>query len=80
LGLPLVDRPYVQPVSFTVWRSAASAATFTHSPEGHRAAVQRVRRSQGDLVERHSSGRFEPYRCEGTWKGRDAASLTSTLA
>jgi hypothetical protein len=32
--------------------------------------VRRVQRAQPDVVARFSSGRFEPYRCEGTWKGR----------
>jgi hypothetical protein len=29
LGLTLVDRPYVQPVSFSVWRSPQGATSFT---------------------------------------------------
>ena len=72
LGLPLVDRPYLQPVSFSVWRTPQSAQNFAYRQEGHRTAVERVRRSQDDLVERYSSGRFEAYRCEGTWRGRNA--------
>jgi len=78
LGLPLVDRPYVQPVSFSVWRSHQSAVTFAHREQGHRDAVRRVRRSQRDLVGRFSSGRFEPYRCEGTWKGRNPLGLAAS--
>ena len=75
LGLPLVDRPYMQPVSFTVWRSSASASTFAHGEQGHRDAVARVRRSQPSLLDRYSTGCFEPYRCDGTWKGRNALQL-----
>jgi hypothetical protein len=71
LGLPLVDRPYVQPVSFSVWRTSQSAMAFAYREKGHPAAVARVRRSQSDLMDRYSTGSFEPYRCEGTWKGRD---------
>jgi hypothetical protein len=78
LGLPLVDRPYVQPVSFSVWRTPQSAMTFAHRDQGHRDAVRRVRRSQHDVVERFSSGRFEPYRCDGTWNGRNALGLASS--
>ena len=73
LGIPLVDRPYAQPVSFSVWRSAGSAAEFAYRGEGHRHAVERVRRSQPDLADRYSAGRFEPYRCEGSWNGFEAA-------
>jgi hypothetical protein len=70
LGLPLVDRPYTQPVSFSVWRTPQSARQFAHREAGHRDAVRRVQRSQHDVVARFSSGRFEPYRCDGTWRGR----------
>jgi hypothetical protein len=71
LGLPLVDRPYVQPVSFSVWRTSQSAMAFAYHEKGHSAAVARVRRSQGDLMDRYSTGSFEPYRWDGTWKGRN---------
>jgi hypothetical protein len=77
LGLPLVDRPYTQPVSFSVWRTRQSAMRFAHRDEGHRDAVRRVQSSQRDVVDRFSSGRFEPYRCEGTWKARNVLSLAS---
>jgi hypothetical protein len=75
LGLPLVDRPYMQPVSFTVWRTSESALTFAHRDQDHRDAVARVRRSQDDLMERYSTGSFEPYRCDGTWKGCNVLEL-----
>src|SRR6266536_3011157 len=69
LGLPLVDRPYVQPVSFSVWRTTASATTFAYREQGHRDAIACVQRSQTNLLDRSPTGSFEPYRCEGTWKG-----------
>ena len=69
-ALPLVDRPYTQPVSFSLWRTPESATRFAHREGGHRDAVRRVQRSQPDLIPRFSSGRFEPYRCQGTWNGR----------
>src|SRR5262249_21612797 len=50
LGLPMVDRPYVQPVSFSVWRTAESATTFAYHGQGHQDAVARVERSQHDLL------------------------------
>jgi hypothetical protein len=71
LGLPLVDRPYMQPVSFSVWRTSQSAAAFAYQNQGHRTAVARVRRSQADLMDRYATGSFEPYRCTGTWNGHD---------
>ena len=77
-GLPLVDRPYVQPVSFSLWKSAESATTFAYRDEGHRDAVARVRRSQKNLLDSYSTASFEPYRCDGAWKGNNplAAALS----
>lgn len=69
LALPLVDRPYMQPVSFSLWRTSQSAMAFAYQEGGHSAAIARVRRSQSDLMDRYSTGSFEPYRCDGTWKG-----------
>lgn len=69
LGVPLVDRPYAQPVSFSLWRSADAAMDFAYRQSGHRDAIRRLRRSQHNVVARFSSAGFEPYRCEGIWKG-----------
>jgi hypothetical protein len=71
LGLPLVDRPYTRPVSFSLWRSSRAAQAFAYGSSGHREAIERVRRVQGDLMHRHSAGRFKPYRSAGTWLGRN---------
>jgi hypothetical protein len=79
LGLPLVDRPYVQPVSFSVWRTQESAIAFAHRGTGHRDAVARVRRSQHNLLAHYSTASFEPYRCEGTWKGREPVQVAQTV-
>jgi hypothetical protein len=60
----------VQPVSFSLWRSAHSAGAFVSEEQGHRMAVARVRKAQDDLVDRFSVGQFDPYRSRGTWNGR----------
>jgi hypothetical protein len=78
LGIPLVDRPYLQPVSFSVWRTPQTAAAFAYRGDAHREAIGRVGRSQHSLMARHSVGRFEPYRCEGTWNGRSPLGLVSS--
>ena len=80
LGLPLVDRPYVQPVSFSVWRTSQSTTTFAYREKAHRDAVARVQRSQGNLLDRYSKASFEPYRCDGTWKGRNPLALAQSAA
>ena len=71
LGVPLVDRPYTQPVSFSLWRTREAAMAFAHRESGHRDAIRRLQRSQHNVVARFSSAGFEPYRCQGTWNGRD---------
>jgi hypothetical protein len=71
LGIPLVDRPYMQPVSFSLWRSAEAVRQFARRAEGHQHSVQRVQRSQHDLHARYSTASFEPYASEGTWRGRN---------
>jgi len=70
-GIPLVDRPYTQPVSFSLWRDVGSFAAFAHRGDGHHDAITRVRKSQASLLDRVSSGRFLPYRSEGSWQGRN---------
>lgn len=74
LGLPLVDRPYTQPVSFSLWRSATEARAFAYRNRAHREAIERVRHGQPDLIRSHSAGRFHAYRSRGTWGGRDPLS------
>jgi hypothetical protein len=69
LGVPLVDRPYTQPVSFSLWRAPDAAMTFAYRESGHREAIRRLQCSQHDLVARFSSAGFDPSRCEGTWNG-----------
>lgn len=69
LGVPLVDRPYTQPVSFSLWRTPEAATAFAYRETGHRDAIRRLQRSQHDVVTQFSSAGFDPYRCEGTWNG-----------
>jgi hypothetical protein len=71
LGVPLVDRPYTQPVSFSLWRTPQAAMAFAHREGGHSAAIRRLQRSQHNLLARFSSAGFDPYRCEGTWNGHN---------
>lgn len=71
LGIPLVDRPYTQPVSFSLWRTPEAARAFAYRGGGHRAAIRRLQRAQHDVVVRFSAAGFEPVRHDGTWQGRD---------
>jgi hypothetical protein len=69
LGIPLVDRPYSHPMSFTVWSSADAVSRFAHHGQGHRTAVARVQHSQPDLAACYSTAEFEPFQWQGTWQG-----------
>jgi hypothetical protein len=75
LGMPLVDRPYTQAISFSLWRSADEAIAFGYRDEGHRDAVNHVSRAQPSMLAGHSSARFRPYRATGTWQGRNPLDL-----
>jgi spheroidene monooxygenase len=70
-GIPLMDRLFVQPMTFGLWRSLDDALAFAYAREGHRQAIGRMTEATADLVERFSSARFQPLRSEGSWKGRD---------
>jgi hypothetical protein len=69
VGLPLVDRPYTQPVSFSLWRSAEAARSFARGREGHATSVATVRRWQPNLAECHATASFVPYHAAGTLNG-----------
>lgn len=71
LGLPMVDRPYLQPVSFSLWRDREAARRFAHVDNGHSTAVARVRRSQANLLQHYATASFEPFRCQGSWNGHN---------
>jgi hypothetical protein len=71
LGVPLVDRPYSQPATFSLWRTHDAAMAFAHRDGGHREAVRRLQRTQPDVLRRFSSAGFVPYRHEGSWNGHD---------
>lgn len=74
-GVPIMDRPYLNPMTFTVWRSIDDAMAFAYRHAAHQEAMARLRTSCDDIASRFSSARFYPYRSEGTWKGSDPLSL-----
>jgi len=68
-GVPLMDRPYVEPMTFSLWRSVDDAMSFAYREAPHPRAVGRLRKADKEIASRFSSARFYPYRSEGTWKG-----------
>jgi spheroidene monooxygenase len=71
-GVPLMDRPNLNPMTFSVWRSADDALAFAYGQTPHQQAISRLRRSDREIVSRFSSARFYPYRSEGGWRGANA--------
>jgi spheroidene monooxygenase len=68
-GVPIMDRPYVNPMTFSVWSSFDDARSFAYRQAPHQQAVGRLHSAREDVVARFSSARFYPYRSQGTWKG-----------
>jgi hypothetical protein len=79
-GIPLMDRPYLDPMTFSVWRSLDDAMAFAYRAPLHGEAVGRLRRARGDVRSRFSSVWFHPVRSCGTWKGADPLAGASTAA
>jgi hypothetical protein len=80
LALPLVDRPYTQPMTFTIWKSIDQALAFAYRDGHHSRAVEHVDQKRADFSERcFSAAAFYPWRAVGTWNGQDplAQALTS---
>jgi hypothetical protein len=70
MGVPIMGRPPVQPMTFSIWRSVDEAMSFAYRGPVHPKAVERVGRSRKTPL-RFSAARFYPYRSQGTWKGSD---------
>src|SRR5262249_20760011 len=45
MGVPIMGRPPVQPMTFSIWRSLDDAQEFAYRGEPHAEAVRRVQRS-----------------------------------
>ena len=72
LAIPLVDRPYLQPMTFTIWSSLDRALAFAYRDGHHGGAVERMQRTKPDLPDNHFSAvGFYPYRSTGSWNGRN---------
>ncbi len=66
-AIPLMDRPYLNPMTFSIWRSSDEARAFAYRAHSHTRAVQHLRRRARPLE--FSSACFYPYRSQGSWKG-----------
>ncbi len=81
LAIPLVDRPYAQPMTFTIWTSLDRALAFAYRDGAHSKAVERMERTTPGLSEEgFSSAGFYPYRSIGSWEGHDPLSEASAAA
>jgi len=81
LAIPLVDRPYAQPMTFTIWTSLDRALAFAYQDGGHSKAVERMERTTPALSEQgFSSAGFYPYRSVGSWEGHDPLAEATAAA
>jgi spheroidene monooxygenase len=71
LGLPIMQRPYLNPMTFSLWHSAKDATAFAYQQARHQDAVRRMQDARSDLVARFSSACFYPHRSQGTWTGEN---------
>ncbi len=78
-GVPIMDRPYVNPMTFSVWSSIDDAMAFAYRGAPHQQAVGRLRKTCEDIASRLSSARFYPYRSEGTSLPRKAAAPSAGI-
>lgn len=73
-GLAMVERPYFEAMTFTLWQSRDDAMNFAYKRPAH---VGLTERSRSEKVASFFSAHFYPYRSEGTWYGRDPLSQSS---
>ncbi len=71
-GVGMVDRPYFEALTFTVWESRDDAMSFAYKRPAHAGITERNRLEK--IVASFFSAHFYPYRSEGTWYGRDPLS------
>lgn len=71
-GLAMVERPLVEAMTFTMWKSRNDAMSFAYRRPPHYGLTER-NRSEG-IVASFLYAHFYPYRSEGTWHGRDPLS------
>ncbi|MEL6318328.1 MAG: hypothetical protein AAFR16_11905, partial [Pseudomonadota bacterium] len=62
------ERPWINQVTFSVWRDYAHAKAFAYGDGPHRAAIRQVRAR--DWFNEELYARFEVLSAEGHWNGR----------
>ena len=66
-ALPVTQRPFTQPMTFTIW-SLDDAMAFAYSGAPHQTAIGRLDEARPDIVTRFSRAHFYPFRSAGTWQ------------
>lgn len=69
--------PFLQMATFSIWEKAADMQAFAYKTKEHMKAIQLTRELNWYSEELFS--RFQPYRSEGTWKGKNPLQASEAL-
>ena len=61
--------PVVQMATFSLWKNFDAVKQFAYNSKQHKEAITRTRKNEWYKEELFS--RFQPYKSEGTWEGKD---------
>ena len=61
--------PVVQMATFSLWKNFDAVKQFAYNSKQHKEAIKKTRNNEWYKEELFS--RFQPYKSEGTWKGKD---------
>jgi quinol monooxygenase YgiN len=67
------EAPLVQMATFSLWENMEALKNFAYYSAEHQVAIQKTR--QLHWYKEEMFVRFQPYRSEGTWGGKDALAL-----
>ena len=71
-GIALVERPFMEVMSFTLWTSKDNVMDFARRRPAHSGLIERDRTEH--IFRAFHYAHFHPYRSEGTWYGQDPLS------
>lgn len=73
----VIERPYLEAITFTVWSSSDAAMSFAYNTDVHKRAIERTH-AEGLAEKGELFAWFYPYRSQGTWDGRDPVAEASS--
>ena len=71
-GIALVERPFIEVMTFTLWTSKDNVRDFARKRPAHSGLIERDRTER--IFRTFYYAHFHPYKSEGTWYGQDPLS------